>query len=906
MKHWITLAFSLLVSVCFAQNGLITGKITDEQSGETLPGAAVYLQGTSTGTATSLTGQFSFPAPAGSHTVVVTFLGYKEKTATVEVSAGQTVTLNLSIVSDVYELTGVEISGQLEGQVKALNQQRTSANIINVVSADQIGRFPDPNAAEALQRVPGVNIERDQGEGRYVLVRGLSPKFTNISVNGEQIPSPEASVRFVALDAIPADQLASMEISKSLTPDMDGDAIGGSVNLITRTATSSTPSIRASLVGGYNNLMQKPNLQGSLQYGQRFGANEKFGIMLNSSYYHNDFGSDNWERAPEDLDDEEDDELELRDYQLVRTRLGLSTTLDYKFNANNEVYVRALYSRFSDREWRRRYTFIPGDEEIERTTKDRYESQSILSINVGGKHTLPKIKVDYEFSYAYAEQDTPFDYESTFIAGIPSTLDFGKGADYPTLTADGYLDNTEYEFDELATGNTLAKDENITAKINLGLPFKLNNANGLLKFGGKVRFKTKSFDITENVYGNLAGVPNLDFFEGGLVDDNYLTGKFKLAKNADVQKLVRHLSENPEQFELEIEDKAAAEALEAYEAEENVYAGYVMGQLQFNKLMLLGGVRYERTEVNYKSEDVVFATNGDLEEIIPVNGGTDYDFFLPQLHLKYQINDLTNIRFATTFSYARPNFDEIIPSQEINREDGEASVGNPLLKPVSALNMDLLAEKYFKNVGVISGGFFYKRLNDFIYSRIFRNSQYPFTGTPIATDIDVTQEQNGEAADLLGVELAYQQNLDFLPGALSGLGLYMNYTYTSSNAKIQSREEGAGENETETIDLPGQAQHVGNFSLSYDYKKFSARWSVNFNGKYLQEVGGSKEEDLYIKSRAQMDFSAAFAITPKLRVFGEFLNLTNQPLQAYQGNEDVVIQREFYSWWSRIGIKFDL
>ena len=149
-------------------------------------------------------------------------MGYNDTTLNVTVSAGLTERLNIALPSQTTELSGVTVTGYLQGQAQALNQQKSADNIKNIIAADQIGRFPDPNAAEALQRIPGVNIERDQGEGRYVLVRGLAPQFTNISVNGEQIPSPEADVRFVALDAIPADQLASMEVTKALTPDMDG------------------------------------------------------------------------------------------------------------------------------------------------------------------------------------------------------------------------------------------------------------------------------------------------------------------------------------------------------------------------------------------------------------------------------------------------------------------------------------------------------------------------------------------------------------------------------------------------------------------------------------------------------------------------------------------------------------
>jgi len=900
MKKQLHLFLFMIVSFsAAAQNGLITGIVKDSSSGENLAGATVVISGSTNGASSNLQGAFTFSAAPGDYELQIRYIGYEEGTAPVSVAAGETSRVEIKLTTSSLELAGLEITGTLQGQNKALNQQRAADNIKNIVAADQIGRFPDPNAAEALQRIPGVNIERDQGEGRYVLVRGLSPQFTNISVNGEQIPSPEADVRFVALDAIPSDQLASMEVTKSLTPDMDGDAVGGNVNLITRTAQGGKPSINGSILGGYNALMNQPNLQGSVMYGQRFGAEEKLGVLLNTSYYQNQLGSNNWEREPFD------NELELRDYELTRTRTGLSGTFDYKFSPASEVYVRTLYSRFTDREWRRAYVFVPEDEEISRATKDRFESQSITTVNAGGKHVFPAITIDYEAQYSYGEQDTPYDNEVGFTAGLPSNISF-SGREFPGLDAPGYLDNSEYEFDELNTGSTIAKDRNITAKFNIGIPYSAGNSEGMVKFGAKYRAKIKSFDITQNVYGARGDIPTLDQFEGGLLDDNFLEGEYQLATPVDVNQVLSYLNSNPADFELEIEDKAIDEALESFEAEENVTAAYVMARQQFNKLMLLGGLRFENTTVNYKSNDVIIAANGDLQEIVPVEGGTDYSFVLPQLHARYAVGKFTNVRTALTWSYARPNFAEIVPAQEANLEDREATVGNAELEPVSAINFDFLGEHYFGNVGIVSGGFFFKQLDGFIYSQVLYNSQYPLTGTPVATGLRVTQAQNGGTGNIYGFEFNIQRNLDFLPGALSGLNVYFNYTFTDSEATIQSREDAEDNPDaTETIRLPGQAQNVGNFALGYDYRKLSARLSANFNGEYLSEVGGNLEEDLYVASRMQLDFSANYSINSNFRVFAEFMNITNQPFEAYVGDKDIVIQREFYSWWSRVGLKFN-
>ncbi|AEV33492.1 TonB-dependent receptor [Owenweeksia hongkongensis DSM 17368] len=880
------------------QGAILKGKISDAVNEEPLPGAEVYLKGTSTGSTSDLEGQYSFNLPEGEHTLVFKFIGYEDQERTVTLKAGQTLVEDVVLSSKYEQLNSVTITGNLQGQSKALNQQRSADNIKNVIASDQMGRFPDPNAAEALQRVSGVNIERDQGEGRYVFVRGLAPQFTNISVNGEQIPSPEADVRFVALDAIPADQLASMEVTKSLTPDMDGDAIGGSVNLITRTAETKKPQIRGSLVGGYNNLRQTPNFQGSLSYGQRFLENNKLGVLLNASYYENELGSDNWEREPFD------NEMELRDYELTRTRTGFSSTIDYKFNPNTEVYVKGLYTRFTDREWRRRYVFAPEDDEVSMALKDRFESQTISTVNIGARHNFPRIQVDYEAQYSYGEQNTPYDNELTFVGDISSNLDFS--GEYPSLDAPGYLDNSQYGFDEFENGNTLAEDRNLTGKFNIGIPYKTGKNEGLLKFGAKARFKDKSFTIVNNKYEDLGGVPGADSFEEDEASKNFLGDRYEFAAFPDMGNFITYFNDNPAQFELQTEDKAIDEAVEAFEATENVIAAYVMARQQFNKLTVLGGVRYERTEVEYKSNDVVIDAAGDLEAIIPQDGGTDYDYILPQLHFKYALDYYTNIRAAATFSYARPNFSQIVPAQEANLEDNEATVGNAQLKPVDAFNLDLLGEHYFKSVGVLSGGLFYKNLNNFIYNRTIFNASYPLTAVnPIATGVDITQAQNGQQANIYGVELAYQQQLAFLPGLWKNFNVYLNYTYTHSNAKIQARGS-SNADDTEDLALPGQAANLGNAALAYENKKFSARVAVNFNGSYLSEIGSSEAEDIYIANRAQLDVSASYTITPKFRVFVEAMNLTNQPFEAYQGSEDVVIQREYYSWWTRVGVKFDL
>lgn len=881
-----------------AQNVLIVGKVIDRESRQPLSGAQIAVLETGNGVAAELDGSYQLVVSAGTYHLIYTYSGFENDTVLIEANTpGVTIERNvlLKAVQDVEEVI-------VSGRSTALNQQKSADNIRNVVAAEQMGRFPDPNVAEALQRVPGVNIERDQGEGRYVFVRGLSPKFTNVSINGEQISSPEAGVRYVALDAVPADQLASMEVSKSLLPDMDGDAIGGSVNLITRKALDSLWRFSGSVAGGYNLLMNRPNIQGSLQAGKRFGKYDRLGIMINLTHYHNDLGSDNWERDMNGTPEPDDDVFELRDYQLTRTRSSASTTIDYRFNKNNEIYFRGMYNRFTDREWRRLYAFVPEDGETERELKDRFEEQVITSFNLGGKHTFPRLRLDYEAAYSYSFQDTPYDYSVNFAGDVPSAVDYSN-KDFPVLTSADYLNNSLYGFDQFEQGSTLAKDENGTVKINLALPYFIGSSKGELKFGAKMRMKRKSYTIEQNVYEALGNVPTLNAFEGGLRDDAFLDGKYTLGTAADMSAFVTYFNAHPEQFELQIEDKSIDEALEAYQAEENVYAGYVMTRQTIKRLTLIGGVRYEYSKVSYASSDVVIAPNGDLREIVPVKGTTDYGFILPQIQARYALSRTTNLRGALTWSYSRPNFDEIIPAQEANLEDAEVTIGNADLKPVSAINADLMIERYFGNVGILSGGLFFKQLDGFIYNRTFFNQPYLGDSSVL---VDITQAQNGNTAHLLGMELAFQRSLDFLSPKLKPFSIYLNYTYTASKASIQNRDKNQPAGSFEDIVLPGQTTHLGNAALMYEHRGFFARAALNFNGEYLSETGPSTEYDLYIQRRIQLDCSLGYTIKKKYRVFTELMNLTNQPFESYMGDESHKVQREFYGFWMRAGLKFDL
>ena len=294
----IFLAFLLLYpsSLQAQKNGNISGRVTDVASGEYLPGANVYLEGTTFGAATDRSGLYRISnIPPGNYNLNVSYIGYEKETVAITIGEeGYTLTQDIGIRASNIKLQEVRIEGLAQGQTKALSLQKTAENIKNVVYEEQMEKFPDINSAEALQRLPGISVQRDQGEGRYVQIRGTPPRMNAMKVNGENIPSPEGGDRTAQMDIIPADQLASIEVIKAITPDMDANAIGGAVNLITKSALDyEKPVFNVTAGGGYADILGKGIYQGSVNYGTRLGEKKDFGIMIGASYLRSDRGSHN-------------------------------------------------------------------------------------------------------------------------------------------------------------------------------------------------------------------------------------------------------------------------------------------------------------------------------------------------------------------------------------------------------------------------------------------------------------------------------------------------------------------------------------------------------------------------------------------------------------------------------------
>lgn len=904
-KIYLTSIFILISMVSFAQKGIIRGKVTDENK-LPLPGAIITVDGNKT--MTNFDGNYIILGlENGKHSLGTSYLGYKTETKEVELD-NKAVVINFVLKSDVNSLNEVVIKGSIgSGQAKALNKQKNNINVTNVIAADQIGKFPDANIGDAVKRVSGITVQNDQGEARNIIVRGLATQLNSVTINGERIPSAEAENRNVQLDLIPSDMVQAVEVNKVVTPDMEGDAIGGSVNLITRAANA--PRITATVGYGQNPIRETPIYNASVVLANRF-FNNKFGAVVSASIQSNEFGSDNvefeWDKSDENGTYVA--EHDIRRYDLTRQRESVALNLDYKLNDNNTVYFHGIYNTRKD--WENRYKLrykyeekedeneevIPGEfvQEIIRETKGgtekdaRLEKQQIQNYTLNGEHLFNAVKVDWKASYSKASEERPnerylaYNYETT---GFRQNLNNTK---FPYMVAPNgnYNDTSLFELDELTEENQWTSEENYSFKTDVEFPV---NDIFKIKSGYKYQLKKKLRDNDFTEYkSDLTNVPftdmSLNDFEPG---KRYASGNF-----ATVGYLAGLNLKDKDLFTstLKLDEFVPGN----FNAEENINSVYGMVTANIDEnFTVLAGLRVEKTSIDYTGYRIDVENDDKISDATRLNETQDYTNWLPNLQLKYALkNDVVRLAYSNTI--ARPNYYDLVPYQTI--EDEEITVGNPNLEATESINFDIMYEHYFSSVGIFSFGFFHKTLDNFIFT--YTENDAVVDGFTETFD-DYAQPRNGDKATVYGIEAALQTKLGFIHEKLNNFNLYANYTNTNSKASgVEGRED-------ENLDLAGAVNHIFNSSLAYETKKLTLRASLHYASDYVDEYGGNAFEDAYYDTQTFVDVNGNYEIAKGLRLFAEVKNLTNQPLRYFQGSKNYTKQLEYYGVNWNVGVKYN-
>ncbi|MCU0643547.1 MAG: TonB-dependent receptor [bacterium] len=924
------LFFSLIILLSFSftslnaqVTGSITGRVTDTSNGGFLPGANVMIKGTNFGDASDREGEYVIAnIPPGNYTLVVSYIGYETFSTDVNVTAGAATKQDIALKVSYVAMEQVVVEGIRQGQVKALSQQRTSATIQNVVAQEQIERFPDENTADVLKRIPGLYISNSLGEGRYALIRGTDPRLNIVTVNGEKLATNRVEERYPQLDIISSSQLASVEVVKALTPDMDGDAIGGSINLVTRSAFDYTGRrIDVTLGSGYANIDAKAIGQGKVHFSDVFGASRNLGFTFTANWDQKERGTHNTEPRWSNKSDINNNpipyaltEVTLMDYNSTFTRYGLGGGLEYRLSDNHQWNLHGLYSQWSDDTYRPRMRLrvdrgkylspdglLTQDSRIVRDHTWRIENLLQQQYSFSGKHKFGNMQLDYTAAYSYADEKHPDQYapEWDFDKKVNLNLDLSL-PEAPKWTFTNVADELQYDpalytFTQIDYRNTTASNSHTVGTVNFKMPYNLMSYPAELKFGGKLTMEKKDRDEdrwkykwtgTEKIYMSqmVSDEEEKDFFNseyarfGPTPDQDKLEEFFKTNRDGLLKGELNYFDSEAQNFV----------------ANEDVYAYYAMTTVNVGKFMFLGGLRHEFTKTEYDGTKLFFSDAGTFSSMERVTDKRDYNNILPMVHLRYGLTSMTNIRLAYTNAIARPNYWDFAPYFYVNPKDKKIDTGNPELKPTTSQNIDLMAEHYFKGIGIAAAGFFYKNLNDVIYIGISKVQGGLYDG--------FTKEQaiNGGSANLFGFELNWQQEFSFLPGFLSGFGIYANYTHTWSDAELV-REVGVPAREGY---LPGQAGDVANVSLGYEKYGFSARLSSTYRDKFITAIGQDEDRDEWLDSHMQLDFSATYNILPWMQAYVDVINITNEPSYEYLGVAKRPLVVEYYSWWMKGGLKF--
>jgi hypothetical protein len=909
----------ILSFICFssyAQKSNISGVVYDAENKMPITSARVVLDGTDFKVLTGLDGSFILKnVPHGEYTLVVSFISFSDFKIKLSVSK-DIVNYKVDLKPDVNELEGVVISVSriLDSEASARATEKESMNVLNVISAKEIDVSPDITVANVVQRVSGVSLERSSnGDGQYAIVRGMDKRYNYTLVNGIKIPSPDPRNRYVPLDIFPSDLLDRLEVTKALTPNMEGDAIGGVIDMKMKNApdnftlnfnsgtgysqmfiknkfksfdrsTTEKYSPRQTFGNDYSaevedfqidnlNFQEKSpalNQVYNIAIGNRF-FKSKLGVLVAGSYQNTYRGSES--TFMQIFINQENntpyyERVQIRQFSTQQIRSGIHTKFDYKFNNKHRLDLYLSAVNMNDFETRSRIDTIlaigrgqgPGTGRIEIRERSRQRFQSIYNSTLQGTHEFSeKWKATWSAVYSLATYDDPDMAQITWITAITKDVD-GNITQDPTMYDTGYtrrwMNSTDQDF---------AGYGNLTHTTSIfKVPIELST-------GGMMRLKTRTSFFDEYLFRTS---PIMQEWSGSIYDGSWrLFNRF-----------------------------GTPTAPLNYDVYENIAAAYAMFKINFDKLNIMGGTRYESTYFEWESQAPI--------QVDGRTGRIEYYDFLPSLHFKYMPTDKQNIRASYFASLSRPSFFEIVP-YEINEEDFRER-GNPFLKRTTANNYDIRYERFNNVLDKIMIGVFYKSIIDPIEQALVIQGQTVFL-----------QSNNFGDATNYGFEFDFTKYV-------REFGVRFFYTYTNSEITtdklVRFRDEDG--NLTSRIDqqtrpLQGQSAHISNISFLYKNTKSGtdAQISTVYTGRRIIGVSPYLDNDLWQRAFVQLDLSFEQKIKQGIVVYVKINNLLNSPMRAdillentfnpdqapyWLNAENTLAWEDFYFQTYLVGMKFNL
>jgi len=946
---WGAVLFLLSVSLLRAQSGgAVQGTVTDRASGGYLVGAEVRVVGTDLVTSTARDGTFALAnLPAGNASLEVSYVGRKTKTVPVTVRAGATATTTIDLSEgDVLVLAAVTVESVREGQSRAINQQRTSNTIMNVISSDAIGNLPDQTVGEALARLAGVSVVTD-GRSAFASIRGAEAKLNSVTLDGAHISSPAndgifttsgTETRAVDLSTIPSDMISSIEVIKALTPDRDADSFGGLVNMTTRSAFDLPGrSINGKFEYRYNSLRKDDGYGLSLSYSDVVNAARTLGVTATLAASDEKYGQNDYEIAYFDkaiapvntipgITNQAISEFDQRFRRIAKESLGGNLNFDYKLGDASQVYAKFFHngSETDAARWRLRQRGFAAlaatstdlratgaeariTRRLDRTSSERTNDR----LAVGGKTKLADGALAYELSYGLAELDARarrYQFE-TASAALRRNIDWVTDRTDPmypkvTFTNRATGENSLFRTQDMALNQVRfhrvkGNDEDLVAKLDYDFARKVGDVPVQWKVGGKFRGKDRKLDGAIDDFAPTGTVPTQASFGAEFEPRGLFEGRVgTLGPYPSLDGVFSAVAANPGGFVFVPGDEITLLAISRYTAKEDISSVYGMGTAQFGKLQVVGGLRYERTQIDYTYRPAPATT---------ASGGSSYGNAFPSLLLNYRVTPNLVLRGAWTNTLSRPDYGDLIPYESsldpeglLNLDSGALTrvyKGNPNLKAQKSMNFDTSLEWYFQPTGMLSVAVFHKDIKDFIYKGVSREARPPIV-------VALYQNLNGADQDITGTELTWAQALPMLPGPLSGLGFSVNATFIRGESVFPTFNVTTGATGTRTESfVPSQPKRVYNAQVYWEKYGFTARVAMNYIDEFVREVGGLTGA-VTNNDATRWDAQLSYRVSRHFTVFVEGKNLTKELKRWYDDTPNRPEELELGGWNGAAGVKF--
>lgn len=937
----------------------VIGKVTEKGSDELLIGANLIFQGTSIGAVTDLSGTYTINgAPTGLKTLVVSYIGYKTIELELNLTSGEVHTLNVELEWQGVVGQDVIVTAQARGQLSAINQQRTSNTISNIVSSDRIQEIPDVNAAESVGRLPGISIQRSGGEANRIAIRGLSPKYNTVTVNGVRVPSTGDNDRSVDLSLISSNMLDGIEVTKALTPDKDADALGGSVDLRLRNAPDKM-LIDMQMQGGYTALQNTYNnykFVGTLS--NRFLRGKTLGAIftLNADSYNRsaDQFSGGYELFPNPQNNNVLEptvtSLNLQENSVRRSRVGGSLLIDYQI-PKGRITGNAFHNELVNDWTQRRNGLELSNIRHMYAYSDNYNTTSVTTFGLGLEQDFSWLSYDLGVSNVSSINESPENFSWDFMEESASPSPTAMRFISPDSVVSRFYNNIDNTFfNTMAINTTKAKEDEITFQGHVKMPFRLGFLNGYVKAGGKLYEKNRSYDREQIgiglYYGGSQALRNiiaaelpelgltanmnrfgLSFFQDDYARGNFLNGQYPLGYSLDAGKMRQVTDVSRPYMNYSGQNSLGND----YDGFERITAGYAMTEINLGKyVMFMPGFRYEEEHTRYSAKFVLGSADLPVGNVVNYKDTTTTrrnSFLLPMVHLQIKPTQWLNIRLAYTESITRPDYRQFAPITYVSQFRDWATAPNTTLKTANARNYDVSLSIYENHLGFFTVSGFYKEMDNMIWGVSFpllpNQTILPDILIPGLTGVPRinTSLNNKYLATVKGVEFDWQTSFWYLPSLLKGLVLNVNYTILESETKypqfytvlepIVPRPNRPPFTRTVIVDtfrvgrMFDQPSNIANMTVGYDFKGFSARLSYLFQADVLRGLASNPEGDTFTADYYRWDLALKQQLPMKFQIYANFNNLNNRADRNFQSSIGAYPTFvEYYGFTMDLGVRY--